>query len=147
MLRCWWIKNSISRNKLKEDLVFYKGYWTILFGSALNQNFIPERSDIDIAIITQKKDKNANVSIWESILGHIPPNYDVKIFELLPLYIQIDIIKNHLVVFGNLLEISEYFYFYRKIWKDMAIRINTNQFNSIQEKLERLAIQKKIILH
>jgi len=127
--------------------VFYKGYWTILFGSALNQNFIPERSDIDIAIITQKKDKNANVSIWESILGHIPPNYDVKIFELLPLYIQIDIIKNHLVVFGNLLEISEYFYFYRKIWKDMAIRINTNQFNSIQEKLERLAIQKKIILH
>ena len=127
--------------------MFYKGYWAILFGSALNQNFIPERSDIDIAIITQKKDKNTNVSIWESILGHIPPNYDVKIFELLPLYIQIDIINNYLVVFGNLLEISEYFYYYRKIWKDMTIRIKNNQFNSIQEKLERLAIQKKIILH
>ena len=127
--------------------MFYKGYWTILFGSALNQNFIPERSDIDIAIITQKKDKNANVSIWESILGYIPPNYDVKIFELLPLYIKIDIINNYLIVFGNLLEISEYFYYYRKIWKDMTTRINNNQFNSIQEKLERLAIQKKIVLH
>jgi len=127
--------------------VFYKGYWTTLFGSALNQNFIPGRSDIDIAIITQKKDKNANVLIWESILEHIPPNYDVKIFELLPLYIQIDIIKNYLVVFGNSLEISEYFYYYRKIWKDMDIRINNNQFNNIQEKLKRLAIQKKIVLH
>ena len=49
------MKNSISLNKIREDLVVYKGYWTILFGSALNQNFIPERSDIDIAIITQKK--------------------------------------------------------------------------------------------
>ena len=127
--------------------MFYKGHWTILFGSALNQNYIPERSDIDIAIITQKKDKNANLSIWESILEHIPSNYDIKIFELLPLYIKIDIIKNYLVVFGNSLEISEYFYYYRKIWKDMTIRINTNQFNSIQEKLERLAIQKKIVLH
>jgi len=138
--------SSVSLNKLKEDLVFYKGYWTILFGSALNQDFIPERSDIDIAIITQKKDKITNVSIWDSILGHIPPNYDVKIFELLPLYIQIDIIKNYLVLFGDSLEISEYFYHYRKVWKDMAIRIDNNQFNSIQEKLERISIQKKISL-
>ncbi len=138
--------SSVSLNKLKEDLVFYKGYWTILFGSALSQDFIPERSDIDIAIITQKKDKNANIAIWESILGFIPPNYDIKIFELLPLYIQIDIIKNYLVLFGDSLEISEYFYYYRKIWKDMAIRIDNNQFNSIQEKLERISIQKKISL-
>ncbi len=140
------MKSSISLNKLKKDLVLYKGYWTILFGSAFGQSFIPERSDIDIAIITQKKDKNANVSIWESILGHIPPNHDVKIFELLPLYIQIDIIKNYLVIFGNSLEISEYFYYYRKVWKDMATRINNNQFNSIQEKQERINIQKKINL-
>ncbi len=138
--------SSISLNKLKEDLVFYKGYWTILFGSALSQNFIPERSDIDIAIITQKKDKIANISIWDSILGYIPPNYDIKIFELLPLYIQIDIIKNYLVIFGDSLEISEYFYYYRKIWKDMTIRIDNNQFNNIQEKLERIAIRKKNFL-
>ena len=126
--------------------MYYKGYWTILFGSALNENFIPERSDIDIAIITQKKDKNTNVSIWESILGKIPPNYDIKIFELLPLYVQIDIINKYLVIFGSLLDISEYFYYYRKMWKDMAIRINNNQFSSIQEKLERMDIQKKINL-
>ena len=126
--------------------MYYKGYWTILFGSALNENFIPERSDIDIAIITQTKDKNTNVSIWESILGKIPPNYDIKIFELLPLYVQIDIINKYLVLVGNLLDISEYFYYYRKMWKDMAIRINNNQFSSIQEKLERMDIQKKINL-
>ena len=124
--------------------MFYEGYWTILFGSALSQHFIPERSDIDIAIITQKKDKNANVSIWEAILGQNPPIYDVKIFELLPLYMQIDIITNYLVIFGNSLEISEYFYYYRKLWKDMEIRINNNQFNNIQEKLERLSNQRKI---
>ena len=126
--------------------MFYKRYWTILFGSALTQNFISERSDIDIAVITQKNDKNANVSIWESILGQNPQNYDIKIFELLPLYIQIDIVENNLVVFGNSLEISEYFYYYRKLWKDMTIRINNNQFDSIQEKSDRINIRKKITL-
>ncbi len=136
------MKNSISLNKIREELVFYKGYWTILFGSTLNQNHIPERSDIDIAIITQKKDKKSNILIWESILGYIPSNYDIKIFELLPLYIKIDIIMNYLVIFGNSLEISEYLYYYRKIWKDMTIRITNNQFNSIPEKLERIDIQK-----
>ena len=140
------MKNSIFLDKIRKDLEFYKGYWTIFFGSVLNQNHIPERSDIDIAIITQKRDKKANILIWESILGHIPSNYDVKIFELLPLYIKIDIIKNYEVIFGDSLEISENFYYYRKIWKDMTIRITNNQFNNMQEKLERMKIQKKIIL-
>lgn len=138
------MKNLNFLDIIKKDLVFYKGYWTIVFGSALIHNHYSERSDIDIAIITKKKDKKANILIWESILGHNPQKYDVKIFEILPLYIQIEIINNYLVVFGNSLEISEYFYSYRKIWEDMKVRIEENQFNNIQEKIEKLNILKKI---
>lgn len=53
--------------------------------------------------------------------------YDVKIFELLPLRIKMSIIKDHIVVYGNELELSEYFYHYRKLWMDSKHRI-INQF-------------------
>jgi len=66
----------------------------------------------------------------------------------LPLYIQIDIIKNHKVVYGNELELSEYFYQFRKLWKDMEYRIKENQFSTVREKiaLRRRANEKAKVL-
>ncbi|RLJ01643.1 MAG: hypothetical protein DRP10_03630 [Candidatus Aenigmatarchaeota archaeon] len=44
-----------------------------------------------------------------------------------------EIIENHLVLFGDEKKISEYFYFYRKIWKDMKSKVESNRFKSIEE--------------
>ena len=139
------MKNSISPNKIKNQLNFCHSYWVIIYGSYLKEEFISGRSDIDIAIITRTKDKLKNLDLWRSLLVKVPKNYDLRIFELLPLHVQIDIIQNYLVLFGDTLEISEYFYQYRNIWKEMINRIKSNQFQNIQEKLNLIEHRKKVI--
>ncbi len=132
------MNDSNLLRKVKEDLSFCKEYWVVLFGSHVNGTFIQSRSDIDVAIITRNRNRPQNFKTWCEILGEIPPLYDLKVFELLPLIIQIEIIKNYNVIFGDPLEISEYFYRFRTIWKDEAIRFKNNQFHSIREKLEAI---------
>ncbi len=139
------MKNSISLNNIRKDLKFLQDFWVIIYGSCTNEDFFTNRSDIDIAIITHTDDKQKNLEIWQSLLGKAPVIYDLRIFELFTLYIQIDIIKNYKVLFGDHLEISEYFYKYRKIWKDMAKRVELNQFQNIQEKLELIERRKNNI--
>ncbi|MHA1297437.1 MAG: nucleotidyltransferase domain-containing protein [Promethearchaeota archaeon] len=136
------MKKSLS--EIREELKFLKDYWVVIYGSWNTDYFIPERSDIDIAVITQKHDKKENIKIWESILGKFPSIYDVKIFELMPLYLKIEVIESHEVLFGDPLEISEYFYFYRKLWRDMEYRYKENQFKDIKEKMMLMENQKKI---
>ena len=125
-------------NKVKEDLKKIDKFWVVIYGSALSEYYTPPRSDIDVVIITQLIDKEENMNIWTEITGQLSEKYDIKIFELLPLFIKIEVIKNYKVIFGNPLEISEYFYYYRSIWKDMAYRIEANKFKSIKEKIEIL---------
>jgi predicted nucleotidyltransferase len=117
----------------------------VIYGSYLTNDFIPSRSDIDIAVITQKKNEEINLEIWNSLLGKTPSVYDIRIFELLPLYIKMEIINHHLVLFGDPLEISEYFYYYRKIWKDMEHRIRNNQFENIKKKIKLMKNRKKFL--
>lgn len=138
------MRKSNSLIKIKKDLEICKGHWTILYGSFISEIFILGRSDLDVAVITKIKDKKANFKIWLSLLEKIPHNYDVKIFELLPLYLKIEIAEIYHVLFGDPLEISEYFYQFRVIWKDMARRCESNQFQSIQEKITLLKKQKKL---
>ncbi len=130
-------------NEIKEDLQKLHKFWVIIYGSFLSDHYIPHRSDIDIALITQKRDKESNIAIWKNVWGEFPERYDIKIFELLPLSIKIEVIENYHVVFGNPLEISEYFYHYRSIWKDMIHRVESNRFKSIKEKIELLDRRKK----
>jgi len=125
-------------NNVKEDLKKIDNFWVVIYGSSLSEYYIPLKSDIDIAIITQIKEKKENINIWKDIMGEFAEKYDIKIFELLPLFIKIEIIENYRVIFGNPLEISEYFYHYRSIWKDMVHRIESNRFKSIKEKIELL---------
>ena len=139
------MKNSNDLNKVKEDLKKLDKYWVVIYGSYLSDYYIPHKSDIDIAIITQKRDKESNISIWKNFWGEFPETYDIKIFELLSLSLKIEVIENYQVVFGNPLEISEYFYHYRSIWKDMIHRIESNRFKSIQEKIELLEQRKKYL--
>jgi len=139
------MKNSKTLEKIKNDLKFCNEYWTIIYGSFLSENYIVNRSDIDIAIITKIKDKDRNIEIWDTLLEKAPPNYDVRILELFPLYIQIEIIQNYKTIFGDALEISEYLYPYRKIWRDVLPRIKENQFESIQEKLRLMKNRKNFL--
>lgn len=121
---------------IKENLDFLNGkYDVVVFGSFVEGGMRPN-SDIDIAILSKQTDKEVNIDIWNEFLGMAPIKFDLRVFELLPIYIQISIIENYRVVFGDLLEISEYFYQYRKKWDDCKNRILMNQFKNISEKLE-----------
>lgn len=141
------MRKSNSTSKIEEDLAFCNKYWTIIYGSFVSREFIPERSDIDVAIITRTKDQKKNFEIWMHLLENVPGNYDLRIFELLPLYIQIEIIDTHRVLFGDPLEVSEYFYHYRKFWKDMDARYKANQFHSISNKLDLIERRKIYLKH
>ncbi len=92
----------------------------LLFGSIVRGEE-SERSDIDICVVAPKardKERLANI-----IAGMVPRNYDVCVFELLPLFIKIDVINNHIILYTrDKLELYEYFYHYRKLWKDQEYR-------------------------
>ncbi len=125
-------------NDLKEDLEKLDKFWVVVYGSYLSNYFIPQRSDIDIAIISQIQDKKENIAIRKKYLGEFSEKYDIKIFELLPLFIKMEIINNYSVLYGNPLDISEYFYHFRSIWKDMTYRIESNRFKNLTEKIKIL---------
>jgi len=98
-----------------------EGVHSILVFGSLAKGEFSDRSDIDICIVApeaKNKEKLAN-----KIAGMLPKNYDICIFELLPLYMQIEIIKNHIILYTrDKLNLYEYFYQYRKLWKDQEHR-------------------------
>ncbi|WP_048149249.1 nucleotidyltransferase domain-containing protein [Palaeococcus ferrophilus] len=96
------------------------------------------RSDVDVCLV------KPTPGTYERVLEKLGGKYDVKVFEELPLYIQIEVIKNHRVIYGDELELSEYFYRFRKLWRDMEHRIKENRFKSVREKalLRRRAREK-----
>jgi len=94
----------------------------VAFGSQVKGGQRPS-SDVDIAIITRIHDSEQNLQVWKNTLPYNYEPYDIKIFELLPLRIKMSIIRDYIVVFGDEVEISEYFYHYRKLWMDSKHRI------------------------
>ena len=137
------MNDSNYLNEIKKDLKKLDEFWVVIYGSVLSNYYIPHKSDIDIAIITQKREKTSNILIWEHTWGAFSESLDIKIFELLPLSFKIEVIENYQVIFGNPLEISEYFYHYRAIWKDMVHRIKSNRFKNIEEKITLLEQREK----
>jgi len=127
---------KLSRiNELRKLLVpFQNKLEVILYGSYV-EGAVRPNSDIDIAIISREKDVRQNLKLQKEVLGKVSSKFDIRVFELLPIYIQISIISNYQVIFGNPLEISEYFYLYRKKWDDCKYRILSNQFSSYRERL------------
>ena len=55
---------------------------------------------------------------------------------LFPIHVKYSVIQNHIVILGDPLEISEYFYIFRKKWNDAKFRILSNQYTSHEEHLE-----------
>lgn len=130
--------------KIKEHLTLLKQYEVVLFGSVVKKE-ATTRSDIDVAVISRLHDKKQNMELWYTLLGKVPDGYDLKVFELLPLPLQIEIANRYRAVYGNSIQISEYFYHFRKLWKDVERRYRQNQFGSIRERKEALRAASMII--
>ncbi|GAG55302.1 unnamed protein product [marine sediment metagenome] len=131
--------------KIRENLNFLKEkYNAVVYGSYVEGGIRPN-SDIDITVLSYETKKEKNIELQKDLLGKLPLKYDIRIFELLPIYIKISIIENYKVIFGDPLEISEYFYYFRKKWDDCKHRILSNQFSSYHERLSLIRLLKNTI--
>lgn len=124
----------MNMEEIKKDLIFLKEYEVILFGSFVSGEF-RTGSDIDVAVITRGKDNDRNLELLKSFIGKAKPVYDIRIFELLPLKLKASAMGCYSVLYGDELEISEYFYEYRKLWDDQKHRIMGGYFESYKEKI------------
>ena len=131
----------MNLKKIRDELEFLSSYDVVIFGSYATEDS-HSRSDIDIAIITGNSSYEENINLLKSIIGKAPPLYDIKIYELLPLKIKIDIADAFLTLFGNKLDILEYMYFYRKLWADNKYRIEENQFKNYREQVKAIKQMK-----
>lgn len=134
-----WRKLSID--KIREDLKVLSDYEAVIFGSYVTGEF-REGSDVDVAVITRIRDEKENFSIQKRIAAKVKPIYDVRVFEVLPLKVKASVFSNYIVLFGDELEISEYFYFWRKMWNDVKHRISYHR--SYVEKMEAIERCKRL---
>ena len=117
---------------IQEDFEFIKNKvkGVLLFGSS-SRGEETKRSDIDICLV-----KSEEEDILLDVFKKVGDKYDVKIFEELPLRIKINVIQDHKLIFGDEVELSYYFYRYRKMWKDNKHRIEEFSFSSPKEMIE-----------
>lgn len=115
--------------RLKKEFEFIKddAQGILLYGSCA-MNTANERSDIDICLF-----KPRTTGILNRIFQKVGGGYDIKIFEDLPLYVQMDIIENYRVIYGDEPSISYYLYHFRKNWEDMRYRITSNRFKTVTD--------------
>lgn len=102
----------------KEDVLS-----VLLYGSQAEHNETP-RSDIDVCIVAPDCDDRKGLlrEVYRN-LDVYSKKYDVRFFEELPLYIQIQIIRQHEVIHvRDMLDLYEYFYQFRRLWDDQAAR-------------------------
>jgi len=66
------------------------------------------------------------------VFERVGGKYDIKKFEDLPLHIKMDIINNHQVIIGDEVELSYYFYRFRKERQDREQRVLSNQIKSVE---------------
>jgi predicted nucleotidyltransferase len=81
-----------------------------------------EGSDIDICLVApDSKDK---IALQRKAFALIrDEKYDVRIFELLPLYLKAEVMVKGVAVYSkDVYELYEYFYFYRKLWEEQKHR-------------------------
>jgi len=89
----------------------------LIFGSSVSE---AEARDVDVCIVAPNGFDIREVFMRIDVTGK---NYDVWLFEELPLYMKMEVILNHVVVHcKDILELYEYFYFFRKLWKDQERR-------------------------
>jgi len=117
----------VKREAIEKDISFLFArkdlLGVLLYGSVIKGEETP-RSDIDICLVAPTcMDKAGLLREVHRSLDVFSKKYDVRIFEELPLYIQIQIIENHEIIYTkDVYEMFEYFYYFRKLWEDQASR-------------------------
>lgn len=123
------------RRKVRRDLQFLEEevLGVLLYGSWATGEAHP-RSDIDICIVAPRAEDK--IKLWRMALAEIHEQiYDLRIFELMPLYLEMEVIERGIVIFASdIYELYEYFYPFRRIWEDQRRR----QSLSLQEVMEML---------
>ncbi len=92
----------------------------VLYGSSVT-NRVNKKSDVDICLILKSEDEEKIDRVFRkvSIIMGKTDKYDLKIFELLPLKLKFEVIRTGEVLYSkDYGQLQEYFYFFRKIWRD-----------------------------
>jgi len=108
---------------VKKDFQFLKEnvLGVVIYGSVAKGEET-SKSDIDVCVISPK---TAPKDVLKLIYRKINVNekkYDVKVFEELPLFLKMEVIKSCKVLIGDPKEINEYFYKFRKLWNSQKHR-------------------------
>ena len=115
-------------DRVKEELQFLaKPSWekrvlgVLLYGSWARGDAGPD-SDIDLCLVAPEAEDRAG--LWREFVSHLrSENYDVRIFEILPLHIKMAVIEEGSVLWSrDILELYEYFYPFRREWDDQKHR-------------------------
>lgn len=103
--------------RIKEDFEFLcdKVLGVLIYGSKVVGEET-EKSDTDVCIVAPHKERE----IYRETLS-LP--YDIKIFEFMPMYLKMEVIEHHILpCMTDRYDLYEYFYSFRKRWKDQAYR-------------------------
>ena len=104
------------------DLEFLKDrvLAVLMFGSTVSSGENKVNRDIDVCIVAPEGFDIKEVFKRIDVSGK---KYDVWLFEELPLYMKMEVIEKHVIVYcRDILELYEYFYQFRKLWKDQVKR-------------------------
>ena len=115
------------RRKVREDFRFLFDsdadlvLGVLLYGSMVTAE-CNERSDIDLCVVAPMA--RDNIAFSREILSQVrDKRYDVRLFELMPLYLKMEVIEHGKVVYArDVYELYEYFYSFRKLWEDQKRR-------------------------
>ena len=109
--------------KARRDLEFLQEevLGVLLYGSWARGE-AHERSDIDICIVAPDAEDKAAL-LLKALAGIRDDRYDLRIFELLPLYLKMAVIEEGIPIFvADAGELYEYFYPFRRMWEDQRHR-------------------------
>jgi len=81
--------------QLRDTEYFSKIEFIILYGSSLGLYRLDD-SDIDICLYIDDEKKNLSIIRLE-LLKKINDNFDIQMFQLLPLYVQIEVLKGKIL--------------------------------------------------
>ena len=114
---------------LEDDFFFLKDdprvIGVLLFGSRVSGDIT--RGDYDICAVSPKSKPSVVLSEIYRHVDIYSKKYDVYTFEELPLYMKIEVISNHEIIFArDMPELYEYFYFARILWKEQEMRQNVS---------------------
>ncbi len=87
------IKQSIEEflELIKKEKIYPRIEFIVLYGSSLSDYFYKD-SDIDICIYIED-DKKELAKIRLNLLKKLDGKFDIQIFQLLPIYVQVEILK------------------------------------------------------